>query len=201
MISTDAFEARALQHEIDHCAGLLFLDRVAGAHADLQPQGLSRSGSDPANTRPVSAAQVVSGSYELPGPRRRRFRPAAGSDPVGWPAANTAHPAGPAGRPGALRTGAAAEQRQGAAADPGRGRWRSHRWPRPGASGTPRSRTTSARTGSSSPPTTAARSRSTSARSATRTCPARPGRSGSPSRAVGWVPPRRRSARCSPSRP
>jgi peptide deformylase len=32
-IITDAFEARALQHEIDHCAGLLFLDRVAGAHA------------------------------------------------------------------------------------------------------------------------------------------------------------------------
>lgn len=32
-INTDAFEARALQHEIDHCAGLLFLDRVAGAHA------------------------------------------------------------------------------------------------------------------------------------------------------------------------
>ncbi len=31
-ITTDAFEARALQHEIDHCAGLLFLDRVAGAH-------------------------------------------------------------------------------------------------------------------------------------------------------------------------
>ncbi|HET6214703.1 MAG TPA: peptide deformylase [Micromonosporaceae bacterium] len=31
-IGTDAFEARALQHEIDHCAGLLFLDRVAGAH-------------------------------------------------------------------------------------------------------------------------------------------------------------------------
>lgn len=30
---TDAFEARAVQHEIDHCAGLLFLDRVAGAHA------------------------------------------------------------------------------------------------------------------------------------------------------------------------
>jgi peptide deformylase len=28
-----AFEARALQHEIDHCAGLLFLDRVSGAHA------------------------------------------------------------------------------------------------------------------------------------------------------------------------
>ena len=32
-LSTDAFEARALQHEIDHCSGLLFLDRVAGAHA------------------------------------------------------------------------------------------------------------------------------------------------------------------------
>jgi peptide deformylase len=32
-IETDAFEARALQHEIDHCDGLLFLDRAAGAHA------------------------------------------------------------------------------------------------------------------------------------------------------------------------
>ncbi len=32
-LETDAFEARALQHEIDHCGGLLFLDRVAGAHA------------------------------------------------------------------------------------------------------------------------------------------------------------------------
>jgi peptide deformylase len=32
-LTTDAFEARALQHEIDHCAGLLFLDRVAGAQA------------------------------------------------------------------------------------------------------------------------------------------------------------------------
>ena len=32
-VTTDAFEARALQHEIDHCAGLLFLDRVAGPHA------------------------------------------------------------------------------------------------------------------------------------------------------------------------
>lgn len=31
--ATDAFEARALQHEIDHTDGLLFLDRVAGAHA------------------------------------------------------------------------------------------------------------------------------------------------------------------------
>ena len=33
VIRTDAFEARALQHEIDHTNGLLFLDRVAGAHA------------------------------------------------------------------------------------------------------------------------------------------------------------------------
>ncbi|MFI5697436.1 peptide deformylase [Kribbella sp. NPDC051586] len=32
-ITTDAFEARAMQHEIDHCNGKLFLDRVAGAHA------------------------------------------------------------------------------------------------------------------------------------------------------------------------
>ncbi len=32
-ITTDAFESRALQHEIDHCTGLLFLDRVEGAHA------------------------------------------------------------------------------------------------------------------------------------------------------------------------
>jgi peptide deformylase len=35
-LTTDAFEARALQHEIDHCAGKLFLDRVAGAHAIYQ---------------------------------------------------------------------------------------------------------------------------------------------------------------------
>ena len=32
-LSANAFEARCLQHEIDHCQGLLFLDRVAGAHA------------------------------------------------------------------------------------------------------------------------------------------------------------------------
>ncbi|MGZ4436111.1 MAG: peptide deformylase [Nocardioidaceae bacterium] len=32
-VSAEAFEARALQHEVDHCDGLLFLDRVAGAHA------------------------------------------------------------------------------------------------------------------------------------------------------------------------
>jgi peptide deformylase len=32
-ITTDAFEAIALQHEIDHTDGALFLDRVAGAHA------------------------------------------------------------------------------------------------------------------------------------------------------------------------
>ena len=33
VITTDAYEARALQHEIDHLNGLLFLGRVAGAHA------------------------------------------------------------------------------------------------------------------------------------------------------------------------
>ncbi|MDQ1625199.1 MAG: peptide deformylase, partial [Actinomycetota bacterium] len=32
-LETDAFEARAFQHEIDHLDGLLFLDRVTGAHA------------------------------------------------------------------------------------------------------------------------------------------------------------------------
>lgn len=32
----DAFEARAFQHELDHLAGTLFLDRVAGAHAIFQ---------------------------------------------------------------------------------------------------------------------------------------------------------------------
>lgn len=32
-VEAEAFEARALQHEIDHCQGLVFLDRVAGAHA------------------------------------------------------------------------------------------------------------------------------------------------------------------------
>ncbi len=29
----DAFEARAVLHEVDHLDGLLFLDRVAGPHA------------------------------------------------------------------------------------------------------------------------------------------------------------------------
>lgn len=32
-LTTDAFEARALQHELDHCLGLLFLDRVPGPQA------------------------------------------------------------------------------------------------------------------------------------------------------------------------
>jgi peptide deformylase len=36
-LETDAFEARAVQHEVDHLEGLLFLDRVAGAHA-LHPR-------------------------------------------------------------------------------------------------------------------------------------------------------------------
>lgn len=33
LIETDAFEARALLHEIDHLNGKLFLDRVEGPHA------------------------------------------------------------------------------------------------------------------------------------------------------------------------
>jgi peptide deformylase len=32
-VVADAFEARAVAHEMDHIDGLLFLDRVAGAHA------------------------------------------------------------------------------------------------------------------------------------------------------------------------
>ena len=36
-LHADAFEAVALQHEVDHTDGLLFLDRVAGAHA-LHPR-------------------------------------------------------------------------------------------------------------------------------------------------------------------
>lgn len=36
-ITTDAFEARAIQHEVDHLDGLLFLDRTNGAHA-LHPR-------------------------------------------------------------------------------------------------------------------------------------------------------------------
>ena len=32
-LEAEAFEARALQHEIDHCDGLLFLDRAAGEEA------------------------------------------------------------------------------------------------------------------------------------------------------------------------
>lgn len=32
-IETDAFEARAFAHEVDHLDGKLFLDRVVGAHA------------------------------------------------------------------------------------------------------------------------------------------------------------------------
>ena len=34
---TDGFEAVALQHEIDHIDGLLFLDRVSGPHG-LHPR-------------------------------------------------------------------------------------------------------------------------------------------------------------------
>jgi peptide deformylase len=33
VVEADAFEARAFQHELDHLHGLLFIDRVAGAHA------------------------------------------------------------------------------------------------------------------------------------------------------------------------
>lgn len=32
-LTTDAFESRVVQHELDHCAGFLFSDRVASAEA------------------------------------------------------------------------------------------------------------------------------------------------------------------------
>jgi peptide deformylase len=32
-LTLDGFEAQVLQHQLDHCAGLLFLDRVRGARA------------------------------------------------------------------------------------------------------------------------------------------------------------------------
>ena len=35
IIATDGFEARALQHEIDHLDGLLILDRVASLSTDV----------------------------------------------------------------------------------------------------------------------------------------------------------------------
>ena len=35
VIVTDAFEARALQHEIDHLDGMLILDRVASLATDV----------------------------------------------------------------------------------------------------------------------------------------------------------------------
>jgi peptide deformylase len=35
VVTSDAFEARALQHEIDHLDGLLFLDRVASLKTDV----------------------------------------------------------------------------------------------------------------------------------------------------------------------
>ena len=33
MLEVDAFEARAVLHEVDHLDGAVFLDRVAGPHA------------------------------------------------------------------------------------------------------------------------------------------------------------------------
>jgi len=36
VIEADAFEARALLHELDHVDGLLFLDRVSSAHSVFQ---------------------------------------------------------------------------------------------------------------------------------------------------------------------
>ncbi len=65
VLTTDAFEARALQHEIDHCQGLLFLDRVAGAHAVFARKVyLDRSTGEPQPPPGVRAGRVVSASDE-----------------------------------------------------------------------------------------------------------------------------------------
>lgn len=37
-IEAEGFEARAFQHEIDHCDGALFLDRVSSLSADVFPR-------------------------------------------------------------------------------------------------------------------------------------------------------------------
>jgi peptide deformylase len=37
-VEAHGFEARALQHEIDHLDGLLFLDRVESLEADVFPR-------------------------------------------------------------------------------------------------------------------------------------------------------------------
>ena len=41
VLEVDAFEARAVQHELDHLDGLVFLDRVAGPH-DVFPRRVYR---------------------------------------------------------------------------------------------------------------------------------------------------------------
>lgn len=38
LIEADGFEARAFQHEIDHCYGALFLDRVSSLASDVFPR-------------------------------------------------------------------------------------------------------------------------------------------------------------------
>jgi peptide deformylase len=43
-IETAGFEARALQHEIDHLDGVLFLDRVASLKTDIFPRKRRESG-------------------------------------------------------------------------------------------------------------------------------------------------------------
>jgi peptide deformylase len=47
LVSTDGFEARALLHEIDHCNGMLFLDRVTGAHAVYPRKVYRQAGETP----------------------------------------------------------------------------------------------------------------------------------------------------------
>ena len=64
LITTDAFEARALQHEIDHCDGQLFLDRVVSAHALHARKSISSrvtpAAPDTGRSRPNRSLGIVS---------------------------------------------------------------------------------------------------------------------------------------------
>ena len=86
-IVTDAFEARALQHELDHCQGLLFLDRVAGAHAlharqvYLEAPGEDGGAAGAGLTRSDRSGRDATLGSPGPGPRSptgrgRRLKPA-----------------------------------------------------------------------------------------------------------------------------
>ena len=78
-ITTDAFEARALQHELDHCTGLLFLDRVTGAHAIFSRKVYLDPGLTDISTGPAERRAGTLGRDDVPGPRQRRFQTQRGA--------------------------------------------------------------------------------------------------------------------------